>query len=127
MTQDAENKSVEPLTPQEMREMFARNVYDIAWKTPLHFPDKRVACEVVAREIMSLIDGNYSEEMPPFLLTPVPDERLNQHCTEVVEYTWPSDTPINPIVPETLETVSMVSLFDAAQERHKASALGMFK
>jgi hypothetical protein len=116
------------LNPKEMRETFTQAAYDIAWKTALHVPDKREACEGTAYQIMQLLDGEHPDyaDTPPFMVFAAPTEEFNRAQQLSGNPTWDSSIPLNRKPPYGA-TDSLVDTYETIRNRDKQAKRDLFK
>jgi hypothetical protein len=125
---DAKPESMEKqLTPEKMRETFVGQAIDIADIVSLTIPDKHEACQKVVRDMIRLIDGEYSPGIPPFMLFPAPSREFNRNMEEYRQPTWGNDIPLNRKAPTYGAEDSLVQTYDEIRDRQHRAARDMFK
>lgn len=114
------------LSSVEMRKLFTEAVYNIAWRTAIHVPNKREACEATAYQIMQLLDGDHPDhDFPPFVVTASPSREYNEAQAAAGSPTWISHLPIARSAPAYGESDSLADSFNAVR-RSREAALTMF-
>jgi hypothetical protein len=115
------------MSPSEQREVFLRaavTIANLAGEQPEG--DKLEACHETAQGIISLIDGNYNEDLPPFMVFASPSKLLNQRLAANNQPIWDSSIPLNRKEPTYGLTEDLGEQYASVRTRTRKAAQEMF-
>lgn len=115
------------MEPKEQREMFLRAVVTIA-NTEAVRPNTPVleACHNTAKGVLDVLDGQYSEDLPPFMLFASPTKELNARLAAEGRQTWDSSIPLNRQEPTYGVTEGVGEKYDSVRRRTRNAGEALF-